>query len=252
MARVLRLENPYLRGPDVKALQVALHKNGYGDFFKFAIDGVYGPLTAHRVAAAKWWLGYASENIEPIAGDMLMNILTGALMLTVEQMERRRLRQQAPRPKPEPGKTMAHKALAWAATKIGQHEEPAGSNHCFATELWGHGNMPWCNVFVSLSYLAAGSDAFSKSAQQYQFVPTMLEMARKGGHGLKVIRAAELAPGDIIVHGPGAYHTTLFDRWTDDSRRLQWDIGGNEGNQGYVYHDIHDPSYADAFIRVLK
>ena len=251
MSRVLKLESPYLSGPDVKALQTALHTNAYGDFYRFKIDGVYGPLTAHRVSAAKWHLGYAVENIEPVAGDLLMRILKGEVMLTVEQAQRRTAR-KAEKPRPHDQKTMGEKALAWALDTVGRHEAPAGSNHCFATDIWGHGPMPWCNVEVSLAYLAAGSTSFDKARQLYQYVPGMLQAAQTSKYGLKVIHAADMLPGDVIIHGPGAYHVTIFDRWTDSSHRLQWDVGGNEGNVGTVFHDIHDPSYADAFIRVLK
>jgi hypothetical protein len=251
MTRILRLESPFLRGPDVKALQQAMHTNKYGDFFRFSVDGVFGPLTAHRVAATKWWLGYKPENIQPFAGDLLLDILQGKVPLTADQAARRGVRQSEIH-KHIPGKTMGEKALTWALSTVGQHETPPGSNCCPATNEWGHGAMPWCAVEVSLAYLHAGSTAFDKSRQLWQWVPGMWQAAKDGGHGFTVIKAAELRAGDIIIHGPGAYHVTLFDHWADDSHHLQYDVGGNEGGLGYVYHDLHDASYADGFIRVMK
>lgn len=248
--RTLRITHPMMHGEDVRALQRDLHRNPYGDFYRFKVDGGYGPVTAHRVAAAKWHLGYPS--FEPVAGPQLMGLLTGAKPLPAAYQKRRAARQAAPKPKPHPEATMAHKALNWALGTVGQHENPPGSNHCPATVAWGHGNMAWCNVLVSLAYIHAGSEAFSKSAQKWQFVPAMLAAARHHQDGLRCLPFKDLRPGDIIVHGPGAYHTTLHDRIVSVGQRLEWDVGGNEGWGGTVYHDLHDASLADAFIRVER
>ena len=244
--RLLSLTHPYMSGPDVADAQRALHDNPYGDFYQFKVDAVCGPITVSRFAAAKWHLGY--EDFQPICGEKLRGFLAGK-PLPADYAARRKARQEH-KPVPHPQDSMAEKALAWALTKVGQHENPPRSNNSFATIEWGHGAMAWCNVFVSLAYLHAGSEAFSKSAQKWQYVPAMLEAAKAGNQGLKVIHFADLKPGDIIVHGPGAYHTTLHDRIISVGQRTEWDVGGNEGNLGYVYHDIHDAGFADAFIRV--
>ena len=245
--RTLRITHPMMKGADVRALQMAMHKNPYGDFYRFKADGGYGPVTAHRVAATKWHIGYPS--FEPVAGPQLMGILTGAKPLP-KTYQATRLKRQQERPQPHPQDTMSEKALAWALTKTGKHEEPMGSNHCFATVEWGHGDMAWCNVLVSEAYIHAGSKSFSAHDQIWQFVPSMLQAARNHQHGLHCIQFRELRPGDIIVHGPGAYHTTLHDRIVNVGSRLEWDVGGNEGWGGTVYHDLHDANLADAFIRV--
>ena len=248
--RTLHLTHPPMHGADVHALQMALHANKYGDFYRFKADGVYGPLTAHRVAAAKWHLGYPAY--EPVAGLQLMQTLSGQHELPPAFAKRRQARLHPKPAPPHPQVTMAEKALHWALGHVGDHETPPGSNHCFATVEWGHGDMAWCNVLVSLSYIHAGSTAFSKNAQQWQYVPAMLEAARRHEDGLHCIAFDELRPGDIIVHGPGAYHTTLHDRVVSVGQRLEWDVGGNEGNLGYVYHDLHDASLVDAFISVER
>jgi len=251
--RVLQLTHPFMHGADVLALQKVLHHNPYGVFFKFAQDGQFGPLTAHAVSVAKWHIGYAATEVKPLAGSMLMAFLTGQKQLTPQMQARRNDRQKKPVPRPpKPPLSMGHLALNWALQHVGQHEEPPGSNSCFATKEWGHGAMPWCDVFVSLSYIHAGSKSFSSHAQRWQYVPAMLQAARNHQDGLHCISFSELQPGDIIVHGPGAYHTTLHDRLVSVSNRVEWDVGGNEGNYGYVYHDLHDASLADAFIRVER
>lgn len=246
----LRLQHPMRHGADVRALQIALHANPYGDFYKFPVDGVYGPATAHRVAAAKWHLGYLT--FEPVAGPQFAGFITGHKPLSRAMEVRRQARLHPAPPKPHPQKTLGEKALHWALGTVGQHETPPGSNHCPATVEWGHGNMAWCNVLVSEAYIHAGSESFSAHDQIWQFVPSMLQAARNHQHGLRCLPFADLRPGDIIVHGPGAYHTTLHDRIVSVGQRLEWDVGGNEGWGGTVYHDLHDASLADAFIRVER
>jgi len=245
--RTLHLTHPFMHGADVHALQVALATNKYGDFYMFAKDGVYGPVTANRVAAAKWHIGYST--FEPVAGDAFMRFLLGTRPLTGKMWERRK-RREGERPAPHPQDTLGQKALHWALSRVGEHENPPGSNRCFATDAWGHGPMAWCNIFVSLAYIHAGSRNFDAHQEIWQLVPAMLHAANTHQHGLHRIGFSELQPGDIIVHGPGAYHTTLHDRIVSVGARIEWDVGGNEGSRGYVLHDIHDASLADAFIRV--
>jgi hypothetical protein len=246
--RLLKVTTPYMSGPDVVACQKALHENKYEDFFRFKIDGQFGPVTANRCAAAKWHLGYPARGFEPVCGEQLMGYLLGQ-PLPPDYLARRKARASIVH-KPHPKESLGEKALDWALTKVGQHENPLGSNNSFATEEWGHGAMPWCAVYVSLAYIHSSSPHFSKSAQKWQWVPGILQAARNRQDGLRCIPFAELKPGDLIVHGPGAYHITMHDRIVDVGERIQWDVGGNEGNLGYVYHDIHDASLADAFIRV--
>lgn len=55
----VKLSEPYQRGPDVVAIQIALRGEGYN----FGpIDGIYGPLTAGAVEMWKRWLGVTPVN----------------------------------------------------------------------------------------------------------------------------------------------------------------------------------------------
>jgi len=238
-------------GPRVKALQELLVHNHTGRRFYYGkLDGQFGALTRQACARAKWWLGYST--CEPVAGDLLEGFLTGKRALTAA-MKQRVVQRKKPRPRP-PEKTLQQRAFADMRAHLGEHEMPAGSNHCPDTVEWGHGAMPWCNVRVSLSYIHAGSTAFSKSAQRFQLVSAMLEDAKAGKHGLVVTQHP--VHGDVIVWdypgGSSADHTTEFNEWLDSGHTMFSDIGGNEGLSGVCKADVNNFAFVRAFIHVER
>ena len=85
--RLLSLTKPFMTGPDVVHAQTMLHANRYADFFQFKIDGQFGPVTANRCAAAKWWLGYPV--LDPVYGDQLDGYLRGDHPLPTDYEKRR-------------------------------------------------------------------------------------------------------------------------------------------------------------------
>lgn len=145
-----------------------------------------------------------------VAGDLLIAYLSGKRAPS-DAMKVRAKRRAQPKPKP-PAKTLQQKAWADMVAHLGEHESPAGSNHCPDTVEWGHGNMPWCNVRVSLAYIHAGSVAFSAAKYRFQLVSAMLEDAKQGRNGLVITKSP--TRGDIIVWdypgGSAADHTTMF------------------------------------------
>jgi len=246
-----RILTPGDHGPRVLALQKLLVHNFTGRRFYYGkIDGLFGPLTRQASVRAKFWLGY--RTCEPVAGDLLMSFLSGRRGLT-SAMRTRTIARSKPRPTP-PAPSLQQTAFAYMRAHLGEHEDPPGSNHCLATVEWGHGNMPWCNVLVSLANIHAGSTAFSAKAYRFQLVSAMLEDARGGKNGLVVTRSPH--HGDIVVWdypgGSSADHTTMFNEWLDGGRRLFSDIGGNEGQSGVVKADVNHVNFVRAWIHVER
>lgn len=123
---------------------------------------------------------------------MLANVARGLLIaLTSSEraqtvaMKKRAKRRAPPKPK-TPEKTFLEKTWADMRAQLGEHESPPGSNHCPDTGECGRGDMPWCNVRVSLAYIHAGSDAFSVARYRFQLVSAMLEDAKAGRNGLVI------------------------------------------------------------------
>ena len=237
-------------GPKVLALQKLLVHNVTGRRFYYgALDGDFGRLTQQGCSRAKWWLGYIASQCDPVAGELLASFLSGKRAETAA-MKARVTARKKPKP-PAPAQTLQQKAFADMRAHLGEHELPAGSNHCPDTVEWGHGDMPWCNVRVSLAYMHAGSTAFSPKLYRYQLVSAMLEDARAGMHGLVITHHP--VHGDIVVWdypgGGNADHTTMFNEWLDGTSIFS-DIGGNEGNAGVCKADVNHVAFVEAWIHV--
>src|SRR5207248_2355839 len=102
----------------------------------------------------------------------------------------RRKRRLTPAPQ-----TLGQKALASAAKQIGIKEAPADSNQCIFSHWYGLIG-PWCAMFVSWNYVAAGSKSFA-AGQHYSYCPYILADAKAGRNGLRLVAANEVQPGDI-------------------------------------------------------
>lgn len=238
------------KGPRVLALQKLLVSNvTKRQFYHGKLDSEFGALTGQACVRAKFILGYAVRGCQPVAGDLLIAYLSGKRAPS-DAMKARAKRRAQPKPKP-PAKTVQQKAMAYMHAHLGEHESPAGSNHCPATVEWGHGNMPWCCVICSLSYIHAGSTAFSAKAYRHQSVPALLADAQAGRNGLSITRNP--VHGDLTVWnypgGSAADHVTEFDEWLE-GRTIFSDIGGNEGSSGVVKADVNHRTYVRAFIHV--
>ena len=240
------------RGPRVLALQKLLVTNTTGHrFYHGPLDGEFGPLTGQACSRAKFILGYALRGCRPIAGRLLIAFLSGKRKIT-PAMQARAHRRAQPKPKPKPPEqTMREKAWAYMHAHLGDHESPPRSNHCPATVTWGHGDMAWCNVLVSLAYINAASHAFSAKSQRFQYVPGMLADAQAGHNGLVITKSP--IRGDLVVWnypgGGNADHTTMFGEW-EEGHTIFSDIGGNEGANGVVKADVNHVTYVRAFIHV--
>lgn len=87
--RTLHLVNPHLRGKDVVDAQLLLQKHNY---YKGAIDGVFGPTTGAACKEAKYQLGYAVKNIKATYGHPLSGLLAGTIKLPTAYRIRQRVR----------------------------------------------------------------------------------------------------------------------------------------------------------------
>src|SRR6516164_2846251 len=71
LKRVLHLTNPYMHGSDCEQLQQLLNEKG----FPCHTDGIFGPQTANECKAAKVVLKYPPDQIDPVAGELLVSKL---------------------------------------------------------------------------------------------------------------------------------------------------------------------------------
>ena len=211
--KTLTLTSPYTKGAEVKEVQGLLKKNPYGSFYTQKIDGVFGPYTANACKEAKYWLGYSNKDITPIAGDPLTQYLDGSKKLPLLNRARRDQRLKAAA---AADSNFRKVALDVAIGEIGTKESPANSNKVIYSDWYGL-TGPWCAMFVTWCYTKAGSKHFDPNKARWAYCPFMVADARNSRNGLKMISAAEVKPGDIVLfdwQGDGVSdHVGLFEGW---------------------------------------
>jgi hypothetical protein len=186
MKKTLALTSPHTTGKAVEYAQRLLKKNGY---YTAKIDGEFGPLTAQGCYRAKYWLGYAKP-VQTFGTDL------EKLLLGMTHPSRAAKQRIARRQKEARGTPVREKALAQMEKFVGLVEQPLGSNHVpEINSWWGCGDGAWCARTVSKAYIMAGSKAFSRG-RNYQYVPTLVGMARAGHGGLTV--TLQPKPGDLV------------------------------------------------------
>ena len=147
-------------------------------------------------------------------------------------------------------------ALHYAASQIGVHEDPWGSNsgpkvrmYQAATFLGGTG-WPWCAAFVCWVWKQGGHPLPYNTASAYG----MLDWAKRNGWA---IPSKQLTPGDPVVFNVGSGHVSIFERWEGETIHT---IDGNHLNQvmrvarphSVVAGGIHVPEVATHPVHVPK
>lgn len=99
-----------------------------------------------------------------------------------------------------PKQSTRAKALRHALSQEGVKEHPFGSNsgpqvsaYQATTSLGGTG-WPWCAAFVCWAFRMAG---LRFSGWNTAYVPDYVATAKAGKHGLRVVSAASVVPGDL-------------------------------------------------------
>jgi hypothetical protein len=246
---ILTLTSPHTKNADVKKLQTLLKKNAYGSFYNDKVDGEFGPYTGNAIKEAKFWLGYDSSQITPDAGSMLFSFLDGSKALPITNKVRRNSRLKQ---KQKIDSDMHTKALASALSFIGVAENPLGSNKVMFSDWYGITGA-WCAMFQTYNYVAAGSKAFQRG-NRWAYCPFVVDDARAGRNGLKLVSPANVAPGDLVLfdwNGDGvADHIGMFETWTDKKKKSFTAIEGNAG-PGEVERGTHDMKNVLIFAHVM-
>jgi len=142
-----------------------------------------------------------------------------------------------PAPPPPPKLTLGQKIVQAAAGEIGTKEYPSGSNLVKYSAWYGIVG-PWCAMFVSWCLVQAGSTAAVRG-KRWSFVPTLLEDARAGRNGVRVVQSPSagcLCPFDF--NGDGVpEHVGIFECWIDSVNFSSIEgntAEGNDSNGGEV------------------
>lgn len=245
----LLLTTPHMRGQNVKDAQWLLAGHSrfpdIGTYKDGPIDGDYGPLTAQAAARARYWLGYPTTQQLPVFDQTLYEYLRAAQWRPLPTAYRKARDARLAAAAETPGRH----ALELAATFIGVHEEPPGSNRTQFGEWYGFNGVPWCAIFESYCFAHTGHPAF-----HYAAVEMIANDAHAGRNGLRIIQTPQA--GDICCYshdGDPYAHTGFYDHRINDSEF--GDLSGNTSsadfaNGGYVERHTRDIATVTAFVRV--
>lgn len=244
MSRTLAVTTPLMHGPDVRLTQELLNGRNIfeHDYLAGRVDGIFGPESGRGAYRAKYWLGYPDAELKHTAGDMLRNLLSGKTELPATYKRRRTIRLRAQQQKP-----LREKALEIAGRDVGKVENPKDSNKISYTARWGVIG-PYCNMAVSIWYIAAGSKAFT-IGDDYAYVPYMLADAYRGHNNLALIRVPKL--GDIfcadwdddgIADHTGLVRGPILPNGNFQTREANTTAGpgGNQSDGGGVYDRVRN------------
>lgn len=230
--RVLRLTSPNTAGEDVRALQAGLNDRLRArNLSPISRDGEYGPATAAAVRQVGWLLGLQDSTLDKGATKGTQRVIRNPNLRNPRQrlLAARRKRTAGVGP---------DAALAWAKSKLGVKEHPAGSNTGPQISTWqkaaGMGPGPWCGAFAKASADHGGA----RVTPEARYTPWIEKhaKARTGGYEGWVLPSDSLAkPGDHVVFdwnpGTGADHVGVLESVNRTARTVTC-IEGNTSNGG--------------------
>lgn len=246
----LILTTPHITGQRVKDAQWLLAGNnrfpGLATYKDGDVDGDYGPLTAQAAQRARYWLGYPATKQTPVFDQTLYEYLrpNDWRPLPASYRKQRDTRIAAA------AETPGMKALELAATFLGYHESPSGSNRTIFGEDYGFNGVAWCAIFETYCFKHTGRKTY-----RYAAVENIYWDAYYQRNGLYIVRTPQ--PGDVALfsfHGDRFAHTSFVDRVISQGSSFR-DLGGNTGpssfnSGGEVARGERSWSIVTAFARV--
>jgi hypothetical protein len=125
--------------------------------------------------------------------------------------------------------TMQHaKAVSWAVNRLGQREEPLGSNtgpfvrQCQEATWLAGSRWPWCVAFWIKAWKTAGRKLPYLGAGAY----AMLDWYRKHLPGW-VVPIERAKPGAAVIYNVGSGHCAMLERFYSETKPYVATIDGN-------------------------
>jgi len=216
------------KGQRVKQLQRLLNDNPYLKLRrKLVVDGDMGTLTCAAVQRAKRRIGYAEDDIKPVAGETLFEYLSGKRKPSPEYVARHKARLakiEAAKKKQSAETKMRLEALRIIKGELGTIEKPSGSNHIKYNDYWGWGRVPYCMIFIAWAWIKAGSKAFIRG-RRWAGCREMLADAKEGGYGIHLTNDPDPGcPGVANLYGDARPdHAITFVEDNGDGTAKTWE-----------------------------
>ncbi|HKT82753.1 MAG TPA: hypothetical protein VJQ84_02835 [Solirubrobacterales bacterium] len=277
--RPLGLSTPFMKGPDVLALQEAV-KGGLNhykvDWVPLETDGEYGPQSVHAAAFYGWMLGMTEASRRKLRktgslAEAIQEVLRNPEKRGDDYRERAEERKERLKEMRKAHKQGPKAAVAYAKAMIGVTENPAESNSgpdvtrrgkkggiTFWEQAWGLGSCYWCLCFASYCVKLIGGAQISGNCCHAGEIE---RMARARTNGWIAVPASEAKAGDIALynfegssepdHGELVVGPLKNGMFNDVGGNTSSDSGGSQNNGGGVYAKLRDPSLLTCIARPL-
>lgn len=277
--RSLGLSTPFMKGPDVLALQEAV-KGGLNhykvDWVPLETDGEFGPQTVHASAFYGWILGTTEASRRKlrkkgILAEPIQEVLRNPEKRGDDYRKRAEERKDRLKEMRKAHKQGPKAAVAYAKSMINVTEdsdvENAGADVVrkgkkggvsFWEEAWGLGACFWCLCFASYCVKFIGGAQISGNCCHAGEIE---RMARARTNGWVAVPASEAKPGDIALynfegsgepdHGELIVGPMKNGMFNDVGGNTSPDSGGSQNNGGGVYAKLRDPSMLTCVARPL-
>jgi hypothetical protein len=278
--RPLSLSTPYMKGPDVLALQKAL-KGGLNhykvDWLPIATDGEYGPQTVHAAAFYGWILGITEATRrklrkQGVLAEPIQEVLRNPEKRGEDYRERAEERKERLKKIRKAHKGGPKAAVTYAKAMVGVTEDEGRENAggdvmlkgkkggvTFWEKAFGQEATLWCLCFAGYCVRDIGG---AKVGGLIVRASAIEAMAKAHSDGWVEVPKSEAKPGDIMLYsfdGSGVpNHGELNVGPLKEG--MYYDIGGNttppggdgpENNGGGVYEKLRDPSLLTCVARPL-
>ena len=233
-SRVLRLASPNTKGEDVRRLQIAI--NARRRAHHIAVDGQYGPTTAHEAKVTALALGIASGGVNNGLGKHAQTIIRAPGRRTPLEHYRAKARARAAAKRAAQhgtgGEAAVKVALDWCYNHP-QREVPAGSNRGPQIDVWERGvqmlGQPWCGAFVHGCILQATGINIDGDMR---YCPNIEAHAKAGTGGWKewipASRISDAPVGAVLLWGSAeADHQSFLVSKVPFGATSVKDAGGN-------------------------
>jgi hypothetical protein len=220
--RTLRLTSPLAHGEDVRRLQVAINARRRAGHV--AVDGEYGPTTAHEAKVTALALGIASGGIANGLGKHAQTIIRAPGRRTPLERYRAKVRARNAA-KAQQGAAGAVKYAIELCSRNPHVTETDGRNTDYGGIIdqmqkgVGMSRQPWCGAFVHFCLKHAGIEV----TPEVRYCPSTEAHAKNGTGGFRdwvPAHGGRFAPaGALALFGSGeAKHVALLvDDWHGES-----------------------------------
>jgi hypothetical protein len=233
------------KGARVTHLQRLLNDNPFGKpRRRLATDGDMGPLTCAAVQQMKYRLGYPKDEIKPVAGAMLIDLLSGKRVMDADYLLRRKARLakiKAAQAAQSAQTKLRLEALANAKHDVGKVEGP--NNRIVFNGWWcdPHPNDggAYCVRAGAYWYARAGSKAVVRGSR-WQGCDALLADAKEGRNGVHLTHDPDPGNGFVIDFSGHSVpdHFGLYVKPTGGGNfeSLEANATLANGQQGVGYH----------------